>query len=166
MSSYITVGRIIKTHGLKGAFKLRPYNLSSRFYEYAPEVYIKQGETYISHTIEHVQFFKELLILKISGCLTIEIAETLRGQELFVKEDVIPVADDEILLRDLISFEAFFNGEQLGNISAVTNYGAGDIYVVESESGQKYFLPDQDAFVKEIDYDQCKIIFQDIDILL
>lgn len=166
MLSYISVGKILKTHGLKGALKIRPYNLSGRFFEYSTEIFLYQNNFYKKYEIEQIQHLNELLVIKFCDIDTIEEAQKLKDIEIFVLKDSIPVEDDEILYIDIIGFKASFNSKIFGEVVNIANYGAGEIYVVKKQSGTEVLLPDQSQFIDKIDYDNKIIYFKDIDLLI
>lgn len=79
---------------------------------------------------------------------TKEQADALRGLKLFVPRDRFPAPDeDEFYLADLIGLEARTpQGEALGRVKAVQNFGASDMLEIDpAAGGQTWYLP----FTKE-----------------
>jgi 16S rRNA processing protein RimM len=70
-------------------------------------------------------------------------AEALRGTELTVPRSALPPLDEgEYYHADLIGLPCFSTeGEGLGNIVAVENFGAGDIIEVERPNGKRFMAP-------------------------
>lgn len=70
-------------------------------------------------------------------------AEALRGQLLTVPRSVLPPLDDgEYYHADLIGLPcADQDGQALGVVVAVENFGAGDIIEVERPDGQRIMVP-------------------------
>ena len=70
-------------------------------------------------------------------------AEALRGTELSVPRSALPpLAEGEYYHADLIGLPCFSSeGEGLGNIVAVENFGAGDIIEVERPAGKRFMAP-------------------------
>lgn len=70
-------------------------------------------------------------------------AEALRGAELSVPRSTLPPLDEgEYYHVDLIGLPCFSSdGEGLGNIVAVENFGAGDIIEVERPTGKRFMAP-------------------------
>lgn len=70
-------------------------------------------------------------------------AETLRGVELAVPRSTLPpLGEGEYYHVDLIGLPCFSSdGEGLGNIVAVENFGAGDIIEVERPTGKRFMAP-------------------------
>lgn len=70
-------------------------------------------------------------------------AETLRGTLLTVSRSALPpLKEGEYYHADLIGLEAVSDeGEALGIVVAVENYGAGDILEIERASGKRFMVP-------------------------
>ncbi|EZP69928.1 Ribosome maturation factor RimM [Sphingomonas paucimobilis] len=70
-------------------------------------------------------------------------AEALRGTELTVPRSALPPLEEgEYYHADLIGLPSFSTeGEGLGNIVAVENFGAGDIIEVERPNGKRFMAP-------------------------
>lgn len=70
-------------------------------------------------------------------------AEALRGTELTVPRSALPPLEQgEYYHADLIGLPCFSTeGEGLGNVVAVENFGAGDIIEVERPTGKRFMAP-------------------------
>lgn len=70
-------------------------------------------------------------------------AEALRGTELTVPRDALPpLADGEYYHADLIGLPAVStDGEALGSVVAVENFGAGDVIEIERPNGKRFMVP-------------------------
>jgi 16S rRNA processing protein RimM len=70
-------------------------------------------------------------------------AEALRGTELTVPRSVLPpLGEGEYYHADLIDLPCFSSdGEGLGNIVAVENFGAGDVLEIERPGGKRFMVP-------------------------
>jgi len=64
-------------------------------------------------------------------------AEVLRGTELFIERDALPVLKSgEYYQTDLIGFAIMRDGEKVGTVSCFQDFGAGDI--IEADDGNMY----------------------------
>jgi 16S rRNA processing protein RimM len=73
-----------------------------------------------------------------------EAADALRGLRLFVPRDALPEPEeDEFYLADLIGLRAETpEGEPLGTVKAVHDFGAGDILEIDPGQGRPtFYLP-------------------------
>lgn len=70
-------------------------------------------------------------------------AERARGTELTVPRNALPpLAEGEYYHHDLIGLPAVStNGEQLGQVVLVENFGAGDILEIEKPDGKRFMVP-------------------------
>jgi len=163
MIELVSIGKLTKTHALKGALKMRPFNVNTDFFNYTDTIFLKNQKEY---KINKFQLQNGIIILNLDGVNSIEEAELIKGQEVFIDKSILAVDDDEILLTEMIGFEAILNGDIIGLVSDFADYKAGLIYIVENKSKEKYFLPEGDDFIEKIDYDLKKIYFKNIEELL
>ena len=70
-------------------------------------------------------------------------AEKLRGTTLTVPRTALPeLADGEYYHADLIGLEAVSaGGDALGTVTAVHNFGAGDVVEIARENGKTFMVP-------------------------
>ena|SRR5665647_17028 len=90
-----------------------------------------------------------------------EAADALRGLRLYVPRDSLPAPDeDEYYLADLIGLTCETpEGEALGKVKAVQNFGAGDILEVDPGGGRPTrYLPFTRAVVPEVHMAQARLI--------
>lgn len=70
-------------------------------------------------------------------------AERMRGTELAVARSALPpLPDDEYYYCDLIGLQVVTTqGENIGCIVAVENFGAGDVLEIERPEGKRFMVP-------------------------
>ncbi|WEK42817.1 MAG: ribosome maturation factor RimM [Candidatus Sphingomonas colombiensis] len=70
-------------------------------------------------------------------------AETLRGTELSVPRSALPpLGEGEYYHCDLIGLAAFSaDGEPLGRVVMIENFGAGDVIEIERDNGKTFMVP-------------------------
>ena len=78
-------------------------------------------------------------------------AEALRGVELAVPRSALPELDEgEYYHADLIGLPCMSSeGEELGTVIAVENFGAGDILEIERPTGKRFMVPMRPEAVPE-----------------
>jgi len=130
MTGNVLLAAVIGAQGLKGAVKVKTFtadpdalgaygvlhDASGRRYEIAAFRAAKPGEAVIA--------FK--------GIADRDAAQALKGTELFVAREALPqTGEDEFYHADLIGLEAFDSeGRLVGTISAIHNFGAGDVIAI------------------------------------
>jgi 16S rRNA processing protein RimM len=125
VSALILLGRITGAHGIRGAVKLKSYTATPLdISRYGPLV------THNGRAIEIARLkpAKDELIADLKGVHDRDSAEALKGAELFIARDKLPALQGkEIYLADLIGKSVECEGAQLGTVTSIENYGAGDL---------------------------------------
>ena len=97
---------------------------------------------------------KDGLVARADEIATKEEADALRGLRLYVPREALPEPEeDEFYLADLIGLRAETpEGEALGVVKAVHDFGAGDILEVDPGGGRPtFFLPFTRENVPEVE---------------
>lgn len=137
-STLIPVGVITGAHGIRGEVKLKSFTSDpAAIAGYGP-LTSRTGESF---TIARLRGEKDGFIATLKGVTDRNRAEALRGTELFVERSVLPETDsDEVYAHDLIGLTVKTeNGETLGTVIDMPNYGAGDLLELE-RPGQRETL--------------------------
>jgi 16S rRNA processing protein RimM len=151
MSQLVCVARIGAAHGVRGAVKLWTFTedpLAVR--RYGP-LLSKDGKRRFE--IAQVREAKDHLVATFRGVATRDDAERLNGIELYVPRDKLPATDDDEYYHiDLIGLAAVTtDGETIGRVLAIHNFGAGDIIEIAPSKGATLLLPFSNAVVPEVD---------------
>jgi len=82
-------------------------------------------------------------VVRVKEVETREQAEGLRGLRLYVPRDAFPApGEDEYYLVDLIGLAVCTpQGEHLGVVREVRDFGAGDLLEIQPEVGASWWLP-------------------------
>ena len=80
-----------------------------------------------------------MLVVRLAGVDSREAAEKLTGVALFARRAQLPPpSDDEFYHDDLVGLEAVTReGEALGRVVALRNFGAGDILEIAPAGGER-----------------------------
>lgn len=148
----ILLGHISTAQGIRGEVVIKshtgdPADIGS----YGP-LTDKTGEK--SYEISVVRVAKKGVIARVKGISDRTAAETLRGTELYIAREKLPAPeDDELYHADLIGLDAVSpEGEPVGEIVSVQNFGAGDLIEVRlAGKSRTEFVPFDDHFVPDID---------------
>jgi len=148
----LLMGRIGAAHGIKGEVRVRsftedPLALAS----YGP---LETNRPGLVVTIRAARISGGGLVCRLEGVADRTAAEKLNGIELYVTRDRLPPPDDDddFYQSDLVGLKARLpDGTEIGEVSAVPNYGAGDILEVrDPRSGDTFLYPFTRAVVPEI----------------
>ncbi len=159
MSERVLLGRITGAHGLKGEVKIATFTAEPEDIAAYGPLTTADG----SATVEIASLRSTgggTVIARLSGVSGRDEAESLRGTELFVSRAVLPPAGvDEYYHSDLIGLAAISqDGEALGEIAAVLNFGAGDLLELRRlSSRQTELIPFESAHVPKVDLEAGRI---------
>jgi 16S rRNA processing protein RimM len=151
MTKDILLAAVIGAQGLKGAVRVKTFtadpdalgaygalhDASGKRYEIAAFRVSKPGEA----------------VMSFAGIGDRNAAEALKGTELFVARAALPqTGEDEFYHADLIGLEAFDSeGRRVGTISAIHNFGAGDVIAIHRADGDEVLLAFSRETVPQID---------------
>ena len=147
MSKLILVGRVAGSFGVKGEVRIAAFGddpLTLLRYRTLFDVDGRPALTLLGGRTQ-----KGALIARTKEITVKEAADALRGADLYAPRDAFaaPEDEDDFYLTDLIGLRAETpEGETLGMVKAVHNFGAGDVLEIQPKAGASYFL----AFTREI----------------
>ena len=133
-SEKVTIGKIVSPHGVKGLFKVL--------------VYSENEDSFFSHKSYFKVKNKKIDIIKKfnKGNFIVCESATIQSREQvneIINEDIVISATDlkknynnknEFFHRDLIGCKVInFNSEDIGNVKAVHNFGAGDLLELDGK---------------------------------
>lgn len=152
----ICVGAIGGGFGVHGDVRLRSFCAEPQdIAKYSPLI----DENGKSYTLGKLRHNKDGFTTRIKEIETKEVADALKGTRLFVLRENFPeLAEDEYYQSDLIGLMAIDgNGEHLGKVKSLQNYGAGDILEIHYK-GSTALIPFTRAIVPTVDISAGKII--------
>jgi 16S rRNA processing protein RimM len=153
MAGRIRVARIGAAHGVRGEVKLWSFTQNpAAVADYGP---LESEDGARRFEIEALRAAKDHFVARLKGVEDRDTAEALCNLDLFVPRDRLPPIedDDEFYYADLMGLAAVTpEGAELGTITAVLNFGAGDVIEIRPRGGgPPLMLPFTDATVPEID---------------
>ena len=153
---WIPVGRVTRTHGLKGELKFFPADQDDLVVQ--KDQQIRLGET--TFKIKSVRGVKSPFIVKFEGVDSIEAAQSLSGQEVLIaKEDFESLPEGEYYRFEIEGLKVFDDtGKYYGVIEEIIATGSNDVYVVRGD-GKEWLVPMIDSVVQNIDLEEGKLIF-------
>jgi len=158
-SPKVRVARIGAAHGIRGEVKLWPFTQDPLAVASYGELETEDGAR--RFTIEALRPAKGFLVARIAGVADRETAEKLTNLELFVPRDRLPAIEDADTYyhADLIGLAAVTAaGVTLGTVTAVHNFGAGDIIEITPEGGAPLMLTFTEAAVPKVDVKAKRIV--------
>jgi 16S rRNA processing protein RimM len=151
MANRICVAQIGAPHGVRGEVRLWTFTADPiAVTRYGP---LETEDSARVFEIDKVRPAKGHLVARLRGIDSREAAEKLTNTKLFVPRDRLPAPeDDEFYHTDLIGLAAVdADGNQIGSIIAVHNFGAGDILEIQPPAGGTMMLPFTETVVPQVD---------------
>lgn len=143
MNNILQVGAVTSTHGLAGEVKVFPTTDDPKRFKKLKQVLLDTGKDMLPLEVEHVKFFKNMVILKFKGYDRIEDIMGFKGKNLYVaRENAVRLKKDEYFIADLIGMKVYTEDEAyLGELTEVITTGANDVYTVHMENGKDVLIP-------------------------
>ena len=152
-NQYLLGGRICTAHGVKGLVKVEHTCDSARVLCNVKRVFFKNRDSSFKEVkVISASVMGAFVLMLLDGISSREEAIVLRGRELYLHRDDVPLSEGAMFIADMIGLPVFHaqSGEPLGEISDVSDVTGRRIYTVRYD-GRDVMIPDVDEFIKEID---------------
>lgn len=135
----ITLAAVVGAHGVKGELRLKLFSESAGSLSRHKTLYVGG----IERRLLSVRDSGKTAVARIEGIDDRSAAEALRGSLVEVDRSALPPLEDgEYYHADLIGLPAVDrDGVAVGSVSAVENYGAGDLLEIEDPAGKRSLIP-------------------------
>lgn len=148
----ILVARVAGAFGVKGEVRISTFTEAPLAIAKYRELKNEDGGPALA--VLSAREAKGGVVARVKGVDTKDQADALRGLKLYVPRSALPEPEeDEFYLTDLIGLAAVTpEGEALGRIKSVQNFGAGDILEIDPAlGGPTWYLPFTRDAVPDID---------------
>ena len=158
----VLLARIGAAHGIKGEVRIKSFT--------ADPVALGDYDVLYDATGNRIKILslrpqKDMLVARLAGIDSREKAESLNGKEIFVERDQLPqdLEEDEFYLEDLAGLNIHnLEGEHLGKVRGLYNFGAGDLIEMSDRNGKLVFIPFTQAAVPQVDIAEGEITIDPI----
>lgn len=148
---FIPIGRITSFHGIKGEIKFKYYNEVSEELSSYTSFFTLTEKGYLELYPEEIRYRQGIFYILFRGFENRDAVGFLRGKELFVREEDLPVLTDgtyyDYQLMRLKVLNA--SGTPMGTVTEIFHTRAGDILVVHGE--REWLIPMSEDNIAEID---------------
>ena len=157
-SNLILVGRVAGAFGVKGEVRITSFTAEPAALVDYRNLLREDGSPGL--TLTGGRAAKGGVVVRAKEVETREQAEALRGLRLYIPRDVLPEPDeDEFYVADLVGMEVRgLEGEVLGTVKSVRDFGAGDLLEVQPREGESWWLPFTKDAVPEVQMDTGRIV--------
>ncbi len=151
MVDRVCLGAVTGAHGVRGLVKVKPFTENPDDVAAYGPVEDERGDR--RFTLEVAGRHKDAVIVRVDGVGDRDAAEALRGTRLYVGRSVLPEpSEGEFYHADLIGLAVVATGgETLGRVTAMHDFGAGDLIEFVGADGRSRMLPFTEAAVPEVD---------------
>ncbi|MGI9390419.1 MAG: ribosome maturation factor RimM [Boseongicola sp.] len=167
MSDRVCVGAVAGAFGVKGEVRLKSFCAEPEaIASYGP---LMSEDGSANWEVRLSRPVKGGFAARLTGVVTKEAADALRGTRLYVLRDRLPdLPGDEYYHADLVGLKVFdTGGVEMGRVKAVLNHGAGDLLeIVDKELGQPILLPFTKSAVPTVNLKSGRIVVDPPDGLL
>lgn len=137
-------------HGIKGELRVKSFTGDPlALADYGP-LFAKDGRKF---AITDIRPANNVVVVRFKGINDRNAAEALTGTELFVDRAVLPDdgGDDEFYHADLVGLKVRDDtGAEIGRITAVQNFGGGDLLEIAVDGRHEILVPFSAAAVPEV----------------
>ena len=154
----VLVGVVIAAHGIAGEVRVKSFTADPlALGGYGPLTSADGRQFGISALRQHRA---DELILRLDGVGTRNAAEQLKGCRLYIPRTALPDPEPgEYYHADLVGLRAEdVSGGEKGRITAVLNYGAGDILEITAADGTSELIPFSDSHVPVVDLANGRVV--------
>jgi 16S rRNA processing protein RimM len=154
----ILVGRVAGAFGVKGEVRITSFTAEPTALIGYKTLQREDGSHAL--TLASGRPAKGGVVVRAREVETREQAEALRGLQLYILRDALPAPDeDEFYVTDLIGLSVeTADGEPLGRVKDVRDFGAGDLLEVQPAEGASWWLPFTREAVPEVRLAEGKVI--------
>lgn len=159
MSELVEIGRIIKTHGLKGRLKSISFLGDDSLLERLEEVVVRDEKGHEKvYRIKNIQPSGKSFFLELEGVNDPDSAKGLVGSGIFIPFGLLDeLSEGEYYWHQVIGLKAYtVDGDYVGTVSAIFPAGETEVYVLTGGE-REVLLPAIEGVILNIDLDRGKI---------
>ena len=151
--AYVLIGRLQKSHGVRGEITLRVFSDFPERIRRGKIVYI--GSDFQPNKITGTRWKNDLLLLKLEGYDNPEEVRKLTGKDVFAAvKDLPALTTGRYYHHQLIGLNVFEGDENLGVLAAIMETGANEVYIIDQSDGQELLIPAIPEVILKIDLEQ------------
>lgn len=165
MVKYLSIGRILNFHGIKGEAKVG-YTKGREDQLLSIEKFLlkKNGEE-IFLTPERVRFHKQHAIIKFKELNSLDDVQELKNFELFADKTKVQehLEEDEYLIDDLVGLDVYnLQEEYIGKIKYLITQTGSELLSIEDQNQKTHLVPFVKKLVPIVDLQKQLIVIDEI----
>lgn len=154
---YLEAAKITKTIGLRGEMRAQLLcdgcEILTDF-----DLYLGKDKTLVKAVSAYPQK-NDMCRLRLEGIETVEQAQKLTGQLLYIDREDAELPEDTWFIADLIGLSVydFDSGKLYGTVKEILQNGPTDIYIIKAPSGKELLFPAIPEVLKKVDTEEERI---------
>ncbi len=164
----ITIGKVQKTHGVRGELKIEPHTDHPERFQALKRVFlVSAGGKKKECRVLAVRYVGDAPLLLFAGHESPEKAKELNGWLVQLpEEEAVPLPEGQYYWFELIGMDVESEtGEKLGRITDIFQTGSNDVYVMKAGKREIY-LPATKEVVRQVDRKARRMVIHVMDGLL
>ena len=147
---FLEIGKVVGTHGVRGMVRIQPWSDDGEFLTKFKSFYLDCGKTKIQ--MGKITPHGNIVIATIKGVDSIEQAEKLRGQVLYIKRDDAQLPEGRYFVSEIIGSNVFDADTNvlLGTLTDVSPTGANDVWHIKN-GDREYLVPAIPDVIVDVD---------------
>ena len=148
----VVFGKVVKLHGYLGLVKINAKFDSDFELKKIEKMFDENGNEF---TVIRISKTKDGVIVGFEN-VDLERAKTFIGRNFFIERKIV---SNKILIQDLKGSDVFFeDGELVGKIIDIQDYGTAEVFEIKSQSGKNIMFPNVKDLILDFDYKEKKLV--------
>jgi 16S rRNA processing protein RimM len=163
MEKYIEILELTKPHGLKGEMRAKYYCDNPDEIGELGVLYLGDGKTPVD--LISCRVSKGMVIIRLEGINTIDEAQKLAGEMLYIDREDVELGEDVWFIRDLIGLEVIDadTGELYGVVEEILQNAPTDVYCIRGAAGKQLLFPAIPEVLIDVNINDKKILIKPLE---
>lgn len=152
IKSFLELGTVVGTHGIKGEMKINPMCDSPDFAKQFKTVYSDNAGNNPLKVVS-CRSHGNTILMKLESVDSMDKAELMRGKTLYIKRSDAGLDESQWFIEELkgCRITDSTSGEYYGRLTDVMTLPANDVWTVTSDDGKEYLLPAIKSVIVSVD---------------
>lgn len=165
MVKYLSIGRILNFHGIKGEVKVGYTKGREEQLLSIEKFLVKKEGKEIFLTPERIRFHKQHAIIKFKEINSLEEVQELKNFELYADKTKVQehLEEDEYLIDDLIGLNVYNTKEEfIGTVKHLMTQTGSELLSIEGQNSKTHLVPFVKKLVPVVDLKKQLIVIDEI----
>lgn len=161
MKEYLYLGKIVNTHGIKGELRMMSdFDKKELVFKEGFPIFI--GVEKLSETIETYRRHKNFDMITLKGYTNINEVLKYLNHKVYIKKEDLNLSKHDYVLEELLNCQIVFNDKIIGQVEEIVYNKANILLKAQTLDGKIFYIPKNEAFIKEVNIEKKRIVGQNI----